>query len=404
MAKKIAGVIEKRGTTWRLRMYDRRTGKQRCWSGFSTQKKAEDKREKEYHAMALQAKAMKDAKLTAEQKVEFTELLERFKKKGAAALTMKFSELLERFTKQKVSTFSEGAQRAYEQSFAVFREYWIEPLDEVPKERRDGLPSIRDPLIHEIDSDDVAKFLSWRRAHPFRGKTLSEWTVKKDRGVLHGMFQFAIKPCRLLKMNPVADTEDAKIEKREPVPLSDDDFAKLLEKCDDDMLRLYVLALGETGARCESEALWLRWDHLDFKNNCITIKSDRKMHRTKTGRSRIIPMSPALRTALEAHMQNYRLAMYNGERSPWVFHYTETRGKQHVAGARIRSLRYQFKEAAKRAKLSPELRQHDCRHARATAWAKKNVVLAQKALGHASLQMTQHYVHVTAEDTQALVN
>lgn len=66
---------------------------------------------------------------------------------------------------------------------------------------------------------------------------------------------------------------------------------------------LYVLLLGETGDRCDSEALWLRW----------------------------------------------------------VFHHTVTR-RHATAGERIGSLYRAFKSAAKQAGLPAELHQYDLRH------------------------------------------
>lgn len=59
--------------------------------------------------------------------------------------------------------------------------------------------------------------------------------------------------------NPVTDAAVPKADKRDAVLLSDDEYEKPLSACGErPMLRLYVLTLGETGMRCESESLWLR--------------------------------------------------------------------------------------------------------------------------------------------------
>ena len=42
------------------------------------------------------------------------------------------------------------------------------------------------------------------------------------------------------------------------------------------MLHTYVLTLGETGVRCDSEALWLRWEDIDFERGLLTVESVRK--------------------------------------------------------------------------------------------------------------------------------
>jgi integrase len=48
-------------------------------------------------------------------------------------------------------------------------------------------------------------------------------------------------------------------------------------------LRLFVLTLGETGARCESEALRLQWEDIDFEEGFIRIASGRDGHLSKSG-------------------------------------------------------------------------------------------------------------------------
>ena len=49
------------------------------------------------------------------------------------------------------------------------------------------------------------------------------------------------------------------------------------------MLSVYALLLGETGMRSESEAPWIKWDHVSLDEGFIWVHSDRK-HRTKSGR------------------------------------------------------------------------------------------------------------------------
>src|SRR5206468_2408391 len=124
------------------------------------------------------------------------------------------------------------------------------------------------------------------------------------------------------------------------------------------MLALYVLVLGETGVRCNSEALWLRWEDVDLDGNYLWIASGRGGHRTKSGAGRWIPMTPRLASAMRDHFASYRLAMYSGTRSPWVFHHERT-FRRHRAGERIETLYLAFTAAAARAKLPLELRQHD---------------------------------------------
>src|SRR5690606_10892560 len=93
----------------------------------------------------------------------------------------------------------------------------------------------------------------------------------------------------------------------------------------------------------------------------------RKGRRTKSGKSRRVPMTPRLRDAFRGHMARYRFANYRGEPTEWVFHHD--RDRRHAkAGTRLGSLRRAFQGAVDRAKLPADLRQHALRHRRVTVW------------------------------------
>ena len=187
---------------------------------------------------------------------------------------------------------------------------------------------------------------------------------------------------------------------------SDDEYEKLLKACEDrELLYLYVLTLGETGARCESEALWTQWEDVDLEEGFLQVVTGRNGHRTKSGKSRWVPMSPRLTAAVKQHFARYRFAQYGEKKTPWVFHHTKTR-RHHKAGERIRSLYSAFKAAADRAKLPSEFVQHDLRHRRVTTWLaeEKSVVLVREAVGHADLRTTMAYTHLAREHLRGLVD
>lgn len=90
-----------------------------------------------------------------------------------------------------------------------------------------------------------------------------------------------------------------KADPRDPVILSDDQYERLLGACADrPMLSLYVLLLGETGARCGSEGLRVRWEDVDFERGFLRIASGRDGHRTKSGKRRWVPMTLRLKQAM----------------------------------------------------------------------------------------------------------
>ncbi len=119
---------------------------------------------------------------------------------------------------------------------------------------------------------------------------------------------------------PVARTKAPKGDSRQPVILTETQYEALLAVCEDPMVQLYVLLLGETGARSESEALWLKWEDIDLEGGFVKIVSGRDDHRTKSGRSRHVPLTDRLKQALKEHFAAYR---FGG--SPWVFHHTRLR-------------------------------------------------------------------------------
>lgn len=128
--------------------------------------------------------------------------------------------------------------------------------------------------------------------------------------------------------------------------------------------------------------------------------SGRDGHRTKTGKSRVLPLSAQLVAALQAHSASYRIV--GG--SPWVFHHLH-RSRRYQPGERIGNLLHSFLNAAERARLPADLRPYDLRHTRITKWvgAGHNLALVRKAAGHSSVRTTMGYVHLVDDDLSALV-
>src|SRR5208282_5826717 len=146
------------------------------------------------------------------------------------------------------------------------------------------------------------------------------------------------------------------------------------------------------------------WDDINFGDGALRVTSGRGGHRTKSGKSRYVPMTPRLASALRQHFARYRFAQYNGIPTPWVLHHEITRC-HHSAGARIGSLHSAFQSAAVRAKLPPGLHQHDLRHKRVTDWlaAGKSPVAVMHAMGHSDIKTTMSYYRFVPDHLRALV-
>lgn len=309
---------------------------------------------------------------------------------------MPFSALLARYEDAKLPGLARLTQRGYRNSLKAFRTYFV-----------DGG---KDPRVHAVRPGHVEGFLAWRRTRnpdgTKRKKPLSARSLAKDRATLHLLFEFALT-LEVVDANPVARTTPPKGDQREPIILSPDQYEALLAACvDRPMLELYVLVLGETGVRCDSEALWLRWEDVDLEARLLHVESVRKGRRTKSGKSRRVPLTRRLRDAMRGHMARFRFAQYGSPPmpTPWVFHH-DVKRRHAKAGDRIRSLRRAFAGAVKRAELPEDLNQHDLRHRRVTVWLAEGqpAHIVQKAMGHSDLRTTLHYEHLVDADLLQLV-
>jgi integrase len=337
---------------------------------------------------------------------EYRRLVEQAKREAdGAAGVVRFSELLRLFREHEIPTLSKGAAESYEDSFKLFTKYFVEMHD--------------DPALHEIRPAHVKEYLAWRRvsrqarpvAKPRKGQRpprplppVSNHTIARDRRALNRLLNYAVA-MEYTDSNPCAAVPAPRADERTPHILSATEYERLLDACgDDDTLRLYVLVLAESGCRSYSEALHVRWEDVDLAGGFLNIVSGRDSHRTKAGKSRWTPLTPRLADALRAHMARHRLATYNGVRSPWVFHHTQTQ-RNAKAGDRIKALEKRFRDAVERAGV-PRIRQHDLRHRRVTLWLAegRNPVHVKEAVGHSDLGTTMKYTHLAREHLRALVD
>ncbi|GAC1613801.1 MAG: site-specific integrase [Gemmatimonadaceae bacterium] len=302
------------------------------------------------------------------------------------------SELFDLFERQQLPTVSRGTQEAYLDSLKPIRSYFVDQLGDRP--------------VDQVHAKDVSGYLAWRRVHRIGGtEPLSNRTLQKDRAVLHRIFEIAER-AEYREGNPVGRVQPPKADSRQPVILTDDEYERLLTACRGrPMLALYALVLGETGLRCESEALHMRWEDVDLADGFLKVASGREGHRTKSGKERWVPMTLRLLESMREHMARYRFAAYDGGRTAWVFQHEVTRAKQK-AGDRIRSLRESFGDAADQAILPPGFHAHDLRHRRVTTWLAQgqDIVKVKEALGHADLRTTMGYTHLSREHLRDLVD
>ena len=302
---------------------------------------------------------------------------------------VRFSELLRRYRAEELVDKARGTQRTYEATLRPAEHYFVTLHG--------------DPMLDQVHAASIKMYLSWRRSHSADGTGLTQPLAArsrgKDRAVLHQLFAFA-DLLELREGNPVRRVPKIKGDDHQPVLLTGEQYEALLAACEDPMVQLYLRVLGESGARDESEALWLRWEDVDFTRGFLTIVSGRDGHRTKSGKSRFTPMTPALKAALQEHFRVYR---FTGG-SEWVFHHTRTR-RHHLRGTRVHSFRGSVRNALARANevlgrdkrdpIAEGWRMHDLRHRRVTTWLAEgqNPVDVQQWMGHSSITTTMGYFH-----------
>ena len=291
-----------------------------------------------------------------------------------------FSALLSEFENGELLTLAPGTISAYRDSLTPIRAHFVDKLGDLP--------------VNTIRSSHIASYLDWRATsgdarRRESNKTVvkvSARTVNKERRVLHRLFEVATRR-EYCEANPVKKTRARKVDDFEPVILDDAEYARLLAKCAErsPMLHLYTLLLGETGMRSKSEALHLQWSDVDLANKRITIKSGRDGHRTKSGKSRVVPMTASLASRVRDYFAEYHFT----SNSAYIFAHT---GNER-SGQRIAGFRFAIEKAASAAKISPDWRLHDLRHRRVTTWlgAGKSPVAVQAAMGHSTITTTMGY-------------
>lgn len=316
---------------------------------------------------------------------------------------MKFSKLLEQFETLGMAGVSRQTVRAYGDSLKPLRLYFV---DGYRNGYRAAVPE-RDPWVHEVDEAAVLSYMAWRSTHvlsgeglPRKGSTANR-TVNKDRAVLHKALELAGKLSARSGDNPAAKANKFKEPDFMPTILSPTQVDRLIESCRQSrqpMLYPFAVVLADSAVRSEKEALHLKWRFVNLESRVLVIKG-------KGDRVRVVPMSRRVHRVLTEHAEKYRKAVYNGKRTEWVFHHTANR-RHHRAGTRIKSMRAAFKNAAARAGIQEELRQHDMRHSAATNWlaAGASQKKVQDILGHTNPKMTDRYTHLIAEHLRDVVD
>jgi integrase len=363
--KSYPGSLARRGDSWRIRL---------CVGG-------------KYHSFTVEGDKVAAQNFAKTKHAELSGDLQRTKQGLPGPIT--FSALCDEFTKYELPALrADNTRKSYKGSVSAFRAYFVDEL--------------KDPMVRDIRRSKIQTFLEWRRSYNTKpDEPVSGHTVARDWRVLRRLFHYAMSK-DYLDANPCRFARVPNVETRNPPILTPEQLDALMEEAKSTpMLATYILLLADTGMRAESEALALRWTDLDLAGAFITVKSDAaEARRTKSGKTRVVPMTSRLKAALQQHAAQYRL----GVGSPYVFAHVVTR-RTAKKGQPVTSFRDAIERAAAAAKLPEGFRPHDLRHRRVTTWLSegKSPVLVQSAMGHAAISTTMGYSHLQAEHLRPLV-
>jgi integrase len=240
------------------------------------------------------------------------------------------------------------------------------------------LPKLGHCRVVDVSRSDIARLHHSLKDTPYQGnRVLALLSVLFSWAERNGYRPDGTNPCRHVEKYPERSRERF---------LSTDELARLgnaLREAERDgeppsaVAALRLLAL--TGAR-KNEILTLKWNNVDFENNCL------RLPETKTG-AKVIPLgAPAVQLLSSLPCLEGNPHVIPGERTGHHFV-----GLQKV-WARIRA----------RAGLD-DLRIHDLRHAFASvgAAAGDSLLVIGALLGHHDQATTQRYAHLSNDPLHA---
>jgi integrase len=283
--------------------------------------------------------------------------------------------------------------------------------------------------LNKVGSEQIEDWLTKRRSTKSArtGKVPASMTIQRDLVAISGLFAAAIKPYKLIAVNPVAEVEHKAV-KNEIVRFlgsnedDPDEEARLLRALVEretrkrqkriaynawakergyppkpdlpedeyaDYLRPMVLLALNTGMR-RGQLLSLRWKHVEFRKaksgeNTSTVRVPGQI--TKNGKPHVMPLND-FATAVLRKWQKQSPTKF--DKNAFVFP-----GKD---GKRRTDLRRAWRRVLRDAKIK-NFRFNDCRHHFASQLVMNGEPLntVRELMNHRDLQMTLRYAHLAPD-------
>lgn len=231
--------------------------------------------------------------------------------------------------------------------------------------------------VAEVRKSNVSAFIAHQRRNG-----LKPATIRRYLSTLSSLLTFSERSGWLLH-NPISRFDKRALPESAPRTrfLSRDEYRRLLKHSNPSLRPIVEIAI-ETGMR-RGEILSLKLDQVDLERREI------RLIVTKTKRPRVIPLSDRVVAVLAA---------IASERSHGYVFINPTTNKPY------KSVKKAFSSACRRAGVE-NFRFHDLRHTFAS-WSVQggaDLYRLSRILGHANLQMTTRYAHLSTQDLHDLV-
>lgn len=267
------------------------------------------------------------------------------------------------------------------------------------------------PAVGSIRADQLDTMQAQRWVDRMRREGVSAHVIANSTRVVSSAYRQAMQ-LGIVAANPIANTKRPPIRKPDIATWTASDIARVDAALADDPMwqALYRVALT-TGMR-PGELRALRWDDVDFDAGRIAIRrtitrdaDDRIIvgSTTKTGRERIVTLSPAAAESLKRWRTDQRLvrmAARRWDRAGYVF----TGNDGGPAGQTT----WQRRHAALIAQTGvPRITAHGLRHTFATLALERgtHIKIVQEILGHQSVETTlNRYAHPSSDLRDAAAN
>ena len=243
---------------------------------------------------------------------------------------------------------------------------------------------LRDITI--LDAENFERFL--------KGEKLAKATSGKRCSIARAVFDAARKH-RLIETNVFKDANISVVvrgNRSRQAFIKREEIDRVITACPDSEWRLLVGLARFGGLRIPSEALSLKWEHVDWERNELFIPSPKTEHH-EGHESRLIPLFPELRALLQEAFEQAP------DRAEWVIIRHRSKAKGDSVNWQGINLRTQFEKIIKRSGVKPWPRLWgNLRSTRATELLDDHPAhVVNQWLGHCERVANEHYRQTTQE-------